>query len=565
VRRALLAILACAAPLAPPIAEASDAVEDRVALREVVSRQARGASGAAVPLPLPARAARNAAVAIAHTDGAAQVLVGARSHADMPALAARLRRLGADLELFGTVGVLAARAPSGSALVAALRRDPRVAYVEPDRRLRVSADPFDAVDPATGVKFTWFYDDVRAADALAAAGGGSQRSVAVIDTGVDVSHPELAGRIARTFDTRSRNADVTDFVGHGTFVSGLIAAVDGNGVGGKGVGGNTQVVAVRASRDGSFTVSDLIRGIEFSIRAGADVINMSLAGRGFTLSQARALEAAFFNDVLPIAASGNNGLNGNPQEFPAAAIGGSRGGTGIGLSVGATRPNGAAAPFSTHNEFVSIAAPGAGPAGCEAGVLSTLPAGAGTAWDDPLSCSRIFPMAEGRYAYAEGTSFSAPIVSGIAALAWQVEPRLASEQVAEVLTRSARQTVGRGWNEFTGAGVVDGAAATALARRYDVTAPAARGKARRVGGTVRVRMRRSTDRTEEGRELAGGLRYRLVVSRDGGRSFDSLTRSRRNPISRDVRLRGTRANVLVATACDGNGNCGINRLGRFRP
>jgi subtilisin family serine protease len=566
VRRALLAILACAAPLAPAVAEASEAVEDRVVLREVVSSQARGASRAAVPLPLPARApARNAAVAIAHTDGATQVLVGARSHADMPALAARLRRLGADLELFGTVGVLAARAPSGSALVAALRRDPRVAYVEPDRRLRVSADPFDAVDPATGVKFTWFYDDVRAADALAAAGGGSQRSVAVIDTGVDVSHPELAGRIARTFDTRSRNADVTDFVGHGTFVSGLIAAVDGNGVGGKGVGGNTQVVAVRASRDGSFTVSDLIRGIEFSIRAGADVINMSLAGRGFTLSQARALEAAFFNDVLPIAASGNNGLNGNPQEFPAAAIGGSRGGTGIGLSVGATRPNGAAAPFSTHNEFVSIAAPGAGPAGCEAGVLSTLPAGAGTAWDDPLSCSRIFPMAEGRYAYAEGTSFSAPIVSGIAALAWQVEPRLASEQVAEVLMRSARQTVGRGWNEFTGAGVVDGAAATALARRYDVTAPAARGKARRVGGTVRVRMRRSTDRTEEGRELAGGLRYRLVVSRDGGRSFDSLTRSRRKPISRDVRLRGTRANVLVATACDGNGNCGINRLGRFRP
>jgi subtilisin family serine protease len=566
VRRALLAILACAAPLAPAVAEASEAVEDRVVLREVVSSQARGASRAAVPLPLPARApARNAAVAIAHTDGATQVLVGARSHADMPALAAMLRRLGADLELFGTVGVLAARAPSGSALVAALRRDPRVAYVEPDRRLRVSADPFDAVDPATGVKFTWFYDDVRAADALAAAGGGSQRSVAVIDTGVDVSHPELAGRIARTFDTRSRNADVTDFVGHGTFVSGLIAAVDGNGVGGKGVGGNTQVVAVRASRDGSFTVSDLIRGIEFSIRAGADVINMSLAGRGFTLSQARALEAAFFNDVLPIAASGNNGLNGNPQEFPAAAIGGSRGGTGIGLSVGATRPNGAAAPFSTHNEFVSIAAPGAGPAGCEAGVLSTLPAGAGTAWDDPLSCSRIFPMAEGRYAYAEGTSFSAPIVSGIATLAWQVEPRLASEQVAEVLTRSARQTVGRGWNEFTGAGVVDGAAATALARRYDVTAPAARGKARRVGGTVRVRMRRSTDRTEEGRELAGGLRYRLVVSRDGGRSFDSLTRSRRNPISRDVRLRGTRANVLVATACDGNGNCGINRLGRFRP
>jgi subtilisin family serine protease len=566
VRRALLAILACAAPLAPAAAEASDVLDDRVALREVVSRQAHGAGRAAVPLPLPGRVgAPQAAAAVARTGRPTRVLVGARSHAAVSGLAAKLRRLGADPEPFDTIAVLAAHPPSGSALVAALRRDPRVAYIEPDRRLRVSADPFDSVDPATGVKFTWFYDDVRAGEALAAAGGGSRRTVAVIDTGVDVGHPELAGRIARTFDTLARNADASDLVGHGTVVSGLIAAIDGNGVGGKGVGGSTRLVAVRASRDGSFTVSDLIRGIEFSIRAGADVINMSLAGRGFTLSQARALEVAFFNDVLPVAASGNNARNGNPREFPAAAIGGSRGDTGIGLSVGATRPNGAVASFSTHNEFVSIAAPGAGPAGCGAGVLSTLPAHNRTAWDDPLSCSRVFPMPEGRYAYAEGTSFSAPIVAGIAALAWQVEPRLASEQVAEVLTASARQTVGRGWNEFSGAGVVDGAAATALARIYDVTAPIARGRARRLGDTVRVRMRKVTDRTEPGRELAGGIRYRLIGSVDGGRRFDGLSRSRRIPIRRDVRLRGTRTNVLIATACDRNGNCGIRRLGRFRP
>jgi serine protease len=569
-RRALPAILACAAALAPA-AEASAPLEDRVALREVLSRQARAASGAVMPLPLTGLAAAPtaaaAAASIARAEGPARVLVGARRHADVPALAAKLRRLGAEAEAFRTVGVLAARAPSGAALVAALRGDPRVAYVERDRTLRTAADPFDTLDPATGQKFTWFYDDVHAAEALVAAGGGSRRAVAVIDTGLEVNHPEFAGvgRIARTFDTLSRSADVSDAVGHGTFVSGLIAAVDGNGIGGKGVAGNTRLVAVRASRDGSFTVGDLIRGIEFSIRAGADVLNMSLAGRGFSRSQARALEAAFFNDVLPVAASGNNGQAGNPLEFPAAALGGRRGETGIGLSVAATRPNGAVAPFSTHNQFVSIAAPGAGPGGCEFGVLSTLPAQNRTVWDDPLSCSLVFPRPEARYGYAEGTSFSAPIVSGVAALVWQVEPRLASEQVAEVLTRSARQTVADGWNEFSGAGVVDGAAATALARRYDVTAPVARGSARRAGATVRVRLRRSTDRTEQGRELAGGVRYGLVVSRDGGESFDVLTRGRRNPVSRNVRLRGARANVLVATVCDRNGNCGIRRLGRFRP
>jgi subtilisin family serine protease len=214
---------------------------------------------------------------------------------------------------------------------------------------------------------------------------------------------------------------------------------------------------------------------------------------------------------------------------------------------------------------VSIAAPGAGPGGCAFGIFSTLPARGGTAWDDPRSCSLVFPSPEGRYAYAEGTSFAAPVVSGIAAVVWQVERRLASEQVAEVLTRSARQTIGGGWNEFTGAGILDAAAAAALARTYDLTAPIVRGRARRAGQTVTVRLRTARDRTEAGRELAGGITYSLLVSRDGGRDFDPVARRRRRPISRTVQLRGRRANVLVATACDRNGNCGIRRLGRYRP
>jgi subtilisin family serine protease len=569
----VVAILLCAAPLSAVPAHASTSLVEGSALRELLTRRPHASNNGVLPLPLPEppRAAATAGsgelAILARSAGPERVLVGARTHADMPGLAAKLRRLGARPEAVGTIGVLAASAPSGAALVAALRDDPRVAYVERDRMLRVAADPFDTVDPATGIKFTWFYDEVRAADALVAAGGGSTRSVAVIDTGLDIAHPELGGaaRIGRTFDTASRSADVTDAVGHGTFVSGLVAAVDGNGIGGKGVAGNTKVVAVRASRDGTFTIGDLIRGIDFSIRARADVLNMSLAGQGFSRSQARALDAAFYNDVLPVAASGNNGLAGNPVEFPAAALGGRRGRAGIGLSVAATKPGGGVAPFSNHNQFVSIAAPGAGPSGCQFGVLSTLPAHGQTAWDDQLSCSIRFPLPEGRYAYGEGTSFAAPIVSGIAALVWQVERRLASEQVAEVLTRSARQTIGSGWNEFTGTGIVDGAAAAALARAYDVSAPAVRGRARRAGQAVVVRLRSSSDRTEPGRELAGGVTYGLLVSRDGGRRFRPVATRRKRPVSTTVRLRGGRANVLVATACDRNGNCGIKRLGRFRP
>ena len=380
--------------------------------------------------------------------------------------------------------------------------------------------PSTSPDPAHGnLKFTWFFDDVRAGEALAAAGGGSSRTVAVLDTGLDTSHPELAGRVERVYDTQAGGSDVTDLVGHGTFVSGLIAAIDGNGLGGKGVAGNTRILAIRASRDGGFTERDLLRGTEFAVRHGADVLNLSLAGNGIDASAARALGAAFVNDVLPVAASGNQGLAGNPAQFPAAVLGGASGAPGIGLSVAATRPNGTVAEFSTHNDFVSLAGPGASASDCRFGVLSTLPAATITAWDSIDSCSNVFSQGGARYAYGQGTSFAAPIVSGIAALVWQVERRLASEQVAEVLIRSARQTLGSGWNEFTGAGIVDGAAATALARVYDVRAPRAKAGVRRRGGRVRVRLVKTRDRTDAGRELAGAVTYGLLVSRNGGRSF----------------------------------------------
>ena len=573
-RRGVLAIFLCAAPLLPASAQASTEMLEREALRQALSQSPRAASDGVLPLPLPeplsasAASARGELARIASSSGPARLLIGARTHDDLRGLAATVRGLGGEPRLFTTIGALSATLP-GAAAVASLRDDPRVAYIERDRTLRVAVDPFDIPDPDPAnspplLKFTWAYDAVRAGEALATIGGGSSRVVSVIDTGLDVNHPEFAGQVTRVFDTGSGGSDVTDLVGHGTFVSGLISALDGNGRGGKGVAGTTKLISVRASTDGGFTVGDLISGIEFSIRRGADVINMSLAGdaASFTRTQARALEAAFFNDVLPIAAAGNNAEAGNPVEFPAAAIGGRSGGRGIGLSVAATKPDGSVASFSNHNQFVSLAAPGASGGGCEFGVFSTLPANTGTEWDDPRSCSRIFNEAGARYAYGEGTSFAAPIVSGLAALAWQAERRLASEQVAEVMVRSA---TGSGWNEFTGAGVVDGKNAVDTAAAYDVVGPRARGRARRRGGNrVKVTVARTRDRADGGDQPAGHVSYGLLISRNAGRSFNISASGRPRPFSKNVRLRGRKANVFVSTACDGNGNCGVKVLGRFK-
>ncbi|HEX2232924.1 MAG TPA: S8 family serine peptidase, partial [Thermoleophilaceae bacterium] len=477
-----------------------------------------------------------------------------------------LARTGAAVRPVEPIGVLAVRARSVAAVARLLSGDPRVAYVERDPAL-TAADVFDVVDPATAIPFTWAYDEVRAGAALAAAGGGSSHAVAVIDTGIDEGHPDLAGRIDAGFDTASGSSVVTDLVGHGTFVSGLISAVDGNGLGGRGVAGNTKIVPVRASLDRRFSLGDVLEGMDYVIRSGADVVNLSVAGPGFTRSQGRSLALAFLNDVLPVAASGNSGMEESTLEFPAAALGGYRGGDGIGLSVAATRPDGRPAEFSTHNDFVSVAAPGADQKGCAEGVFSTIPRVAfGTLWDDADSCSRIFSEVAGRWAYGEGTSFSAPLAAGIAALVWQVEPELASEQVADVLVRSARQTLpGPRWNEFTGSGTVDGRAATALARIYDTRPPPARGRARRRGRrSIAVTMRRVRDRSERGHERAGNVNYAVLVSRDGGRSYELAARPRTGPFTQVLPLRGPRRHLFAASVCDGNGNCSSRRLGSFR-
>ena len=502
----------------------------------------------------------------AATGSNGRVLIGARSQEDLPSLARTVGRFGPRPDTFEEIAVLSAKPRSPAALAAVLRGDRRVAYVEPDRTLRSAADPFDAVDLETGRPYSWAFDAVRADAAIAAAGGGSRRQIAVVDTGADVDHPDLAGRLGARYDTLSRSEVVTDLVGHGTFVAGLLSAVDGNGHGAKGIAGATRVLPVRASLNGEFTITDLVRGIRFALRRRAGVINLSLAGAAFTRSQTRILDSAFFAGSLPVAASGNQAQAGNPLEYPAAAIGGVRGRRGIGLSVAAVGPDGSPASFSAHNRFVSVAAPGAAPR-CRHGVFSAIPDRRLPLWDGAGRCARTFRSRGARYAYAQGTSFAAPIAAGIAALVWQVERKLESDQVGDVVARSARQSFGRRrWNEFTGRGVVDGAAAVRLARRYDTTAPRASARARRLAGNrVEVSVRRTRDRTERRHELAAGVRYALLASTRRRGGFRFVVRPRSRPFTETAVLRGRRAHRLAVTACDRNGNCGLKRLGRFGP
>ena len=434
-------------------------------------------------------------------------------------------------------------------------------YIEPLRERHLHAEPADAVDPSTGLPFTWALDAVRAREGVAAIDSAGV-PVGVVDTGIDPFHPDLAGRVMAGHDVLGTGS-VADSSGHGTFVAGLISAIDGNGIGGRGVAGATPVIPVRVSAGSSISSADLAAGIVAAVDAGAGVINISIGGPGYAEVERAAIDYALSKDVLLVASAGNSALDGNGVEYPAAAIGGDAGGWSDGLSVGATDPLGRVAPFSSHNRHVSIAAPGAGASGCSDGVYSTIPTGSASLWAG-TGCGPVFAGIHGlgRYAYGEGTSFSAPLVAGAGALVRAATPALRADQVAHVLRRSASPTSAGGWNEYTGAGILNVAAAVAVAREYDIAPPHLTFNAEDGVGVLRIRASGS-DRTDAGRELAGHVALTVDYSRDGD-SYWPLVPATSGSIDQSFAASAQEPLWIRITACDRNRNCTERAEGPFR-
>jgi subtilisin family serine protease len=160
-----------------------------------------------------------------------------------------------------------------------------------------------------------------------------------------------------------------------------------------------------------------------------------------------------------VAAAGNEHAEGNPIEYPAAALQppGSNGQGGVGLSVGASTMTGKRASFSNTGSQISLAAPGER-------VFGAIAAGSSPEW---WPRSTLPGSHGGRYGWASGTSFSTPEVSGAAALVWAANPALSAQQVATILKSTA--SGGGRWNPRLGYGVIDVAAAVAVACGQTVT------------------------------------------------------------------------------------------------
>jgi subtilisin family serine protease len=406
---------------------------------------------------------------------------------------------------------------------AAVSRLDGIAYVERLVPRIPTAEPSLAPAPYQGGTYEWQFkaagEELLPASVLRAA---AAITIAVVDTGADLSAPDLATKTPATYSTLTGSSDVSDANGHGTFVSSLAAGSVTNGDGVAGFGGDAKLLVVQAgSANGSFTDLDEAAGVTYAVDHGAKIINLSIGGPATSSTEQRAVDYAAAHGVLLVAAAGNSYQSGNPVMYPAALIqpDGSNGQGGVGLAVGASDGDGMRAPFSSTGSFLSLAAPGVN----VFGALSSL--------SSPSSWPRtLLPgSSAGVYGFGSGTSFAAPEVAGAAALVWAANPSLQAEQVATILKETAS---GRGsWNPELGYGVVDVASAVARAQGTEPATSVVQAAARltlRVSrtqgaGPLLVRLTARLAPTSPSIAPAGRL---LMLESFGGTTWERVGRAR---------------------------------------
>ncbi|HUQ89813.1 MAG TPA: Calx-beta domain-containing protein [Vicinamibacterales bacterium] len=353
----------------------------------------------------------------------------------------------ADSDVSESIGVRGARRMRSRRLttrqlLATLRANPDIELVEPNYIIRKSSAPNDAslsqlwglintgqvVDGHAGVPGA----DISAAEAWDVTTGSRANIVAIIDTGIDYTHPDLAANVftaprpftvtigtltltcpagSHGFDAVHSTCTPLDEDGHGTHVAGIIGAVGNNAIGVTGVNWTANLMALKAlGGDGKGTTAEAIKAIEFAIKAkaalGADgnvrVLNASWGGPSYSQALNDEIVAANNADMLFVASAGSDGQNNDvTPHYPASSSSSNV------ISVAAADNTGVLASFSNYGATsVDLAAPGAS-------TYSTLP--------------------DSGYGFLNGTSMAAPHVAGAAALVLAACPAATAAQLKSVL------------------------------------------------------------------------------------------------------------------------------------
>ncbi|TDW98814.1 S8 family serine peptidase [Kribbella sp. VKM Ac-2566] len=385
-----------------------------------------GSSGTAdvSAAPRPFKAKTNLGKPVGPEYDAKSVLVKFKPKATTSARKAALAKVKGkpDVSVTSDVVTVTSDVPA-SDLLKKVKADPSVELASLNYMRHKFATPTDPFY----VNYQKYLPTVRLNQAWDLTKSAGSQTIAVLDTGVDAGHPDLAGHLLPGYNLFNTATLPNDGDGHGTAVAGIIAAGTSNGIGIAGVAWNAKIRPVKVLDDnGNGSDGKLVMGINWAVKNGARVINMSLGGGYANEIVHDAIKNAVANGVLVVAAVGNDGTA-EFQQWPAAYP--------EVLSVGATDRNGVLTSFSSPRD-VDVVAPGFG-------IASTAPRA--------LTPSGSAPY----YTGLSGTSFSAAVVSGVAALVRNKWPSMTPAQVIARLQATARDAGPRGVDQYYGSGVLD--------------------------------------------------------------------------------------------------------------
>ncbi len=337
-----------------------------------------------------------------------------------------------------------------ASLLTTLNKDPLVAFAEPDY-------PAQATGTGTGIypddpawDFQWSLNKINTPDAWKIITGTQELTLAILDSGIQLDHPDLSSKIwvnsgeipgnsldddgnGKVDDVHgwhfyhqwtgsvyipAEDGSVQDDFGHGTHVAGIASASTNNGIGIAGISWGARLMPVKVLDEyGNGWYSDIASGILYAADNGAQIINLSLGGEEDSQLLRDAVDYARARGCLVVASSGNSG---GPVFYPAAYE--------PVLAVAATNENDHHASFSSYGSQVDIAAPGTD-------IYST--------W------------VRSSYFTLSGTSMAAPHVSGTAALVWSQKPDLTAAEVISSLLETADDIEAPGFDSYTGWGRVN--------------------------------------------------------------------------------------------------------------
>lgn len=279
---------------------------------------------------------------------------------------------------------------------------------------------------------------------------GANMVIAILDTGIDGAHPDLAGKLVPGWNFYNNNADTADVNGHGTAVGGAAVALTNNSIGVAAVARDAMLMPVRiADANAWATWSTVAQGLTWAADKGADVANISYNGVSGSSSVQTAAQYMKNKGGLVVVAAGNNSVQ--ESIAPSSTM----------ITVSATDSTDTKTSWSSYGSFVDVAAPGVN-------IYST--------------------MKGGGYGLFQGTSLASPIAAGVVALIKAANPALSPSDVEKVLFSTAADLGAAGFDSYYGNGRVDAHAAVkaaSSATTQDTTAPGVSFSSPTTGSTVK--------------------------------------------------------------------------------